>query len=302
MYYFKVTIGSIIAYFDYETVVGVRRIKEVQVEFPQVTICNLNAFDVGTDEFSGTYINRVLLKNNISPSITPTDSQSALDLVLTAANVIKSAIVADTNLTDASKQKIGFTMDTMLISCYFDGIKCNSSDFTWSHSYEYGNCYSFNAKIDENKNEKVARFTKKSGPKNGLNLELFLGAGGLQDYYLISSGVYVKVNNRSENPNVNFGGITVQTGVSSSIEIQREKYFNLPDPFSDCRKDLTIDTATDSRYFQLTSKLGSYTRLMCLEVYKQINHVISSCGCYHGAFFMIEIDSPICQSTEQIGK
>ncbi len=53
------TANSISSYLKYETVVGIRRVKETEVEFPQVTICNLNAFDVGTDEFSGSYINRV---------------------------------------------------------------------------------------------------------------------------------------------------------------------------------------------------------------------------------------------------
>jgi hypothetical protein len=115
----------------------------------------------------------------VSPVISPTTDQDALDLVTTAVDVIKSAIVSDRNLTNDNLKTIGFTIDTMLISCYFDSSPCNSSDFTWSHSYQYGNCYTFNANLDDNNNKKAARTTKKSGPKNGLSLELFVGAGGI---------------------------------------------------------------------------------------------------------------------------
>jgi len=123
---------------------------------------------------------------------------------------------------------------------------------------------------------------------------------GLQDYYLISSGVYIKVNNRSDTPNVNYGGITVQTGVFSSVEVRREVYNNMPYPFSSCRKDLT-ELSSDSKYFKLTSQLGKYTRLVCMDIYKQINGVLNKCQCYQGSFKM-NIDARICQNTSEISR
>ena len=123
---------------------------------------------------TGDYVKNILLNNNISPTINATNI-NGYDLVIQASSILKANIIAD-NITSIFREKIGFTMDTMLISCYFNGIKCNSSDFVHSQSYEYGNCYSFNSDL------KSVRYTSKYGPTSGLNLELFVGVGG--NYYL----------------------------------------------------------------------------------------------------------------------
>ncbi len=61
----------------------------------------------------------------------------------------------------------------MLVSCDFDGQPCDSNDFKWSHDFEYGNCFTFN-----HKHSSVIRNATKSGPKTGLNMELFTGLQG----------------------------------------------------------------------------------------------------------------------------
>ena len=55
----KVSVNSVTSYFEYKTSVSLRRIFEKEVEFPAVTFCNLNAFDVATTQFSGDYLNEV---------------------------------------------------------------------------------------------------------------------------------------------------------------------------------------------------------------------------------------------------
>ena len=65
-------------------------------------------------------------------------------------------------------------METMLISCYFNGEKCNLSDFYYFHSFEYGNCYTFNYNLSS------IRYTSKYGPSSGLSMELFVGVSGFE--------------------------------------------------------------------------------------------------------------------------
>ena len=57
--YEKVSYNSVASYLSYGTSVSHIRVKEKVSEFPAVTICNLNSFDVGTSNFSGYYIIKV---------------------------------------------------------------------------------------------------------------------------------------------------------------------------------------------------------------------------------------------------
>ena len=120
---------------------------------------------------TGDYIKNILINNNISPYINATNS-IGYDLVIQASSILNANIIAD-NITSSFREKIGFTMDTMLISCYFNGIKCNSSDFVLFQSFEYGNCYSFNSNLNN------IQYTSKYGPFSGLSLELFVGVSGI---------------------------------------------------------------------------------------------------------------------------
>ena len=138
----------------------------------------MNPFDVATDSGSGTYVNNVLIKNGITPNINVGENDTGISLVEDAANLLKAGITADKNLTDAKLAKLGFTMETMLVSGFFNGEKCDASNFTWSRSFEYGNCYTFNSNYNSNGSEQAALKTSKAGPSNGFVLELFTGVPG----------------------------------------------------------------------------------------------------------------------------
>jgi hypothetical protein len=91
-------------------------------------------------------------------------------------SLLKAIVMSEVNFTafNLTLQDVGFTIDTMLISCFYNGDQCNKSDFTYFHTYEYGNCYTFN--------KKDARKTKISGSRTGLQLEIFVGVPGIDLY------------------------------------------------------------------------------------------------------------------------
>ena len=72
----------------------------------------------------------------LDATLLPTESQDAISLIDDASEVLKASIIANTSLTNDNLKDIGFTLDTMWVSCYFDGVACNTTDFTWSYSYQ----------------------------------------------------------------------------------------------------------------------------------------------------------------------
>ena len=104
-----------------------------------------------------------------------------------ASSILKASIIGDKSLNDKNLKKKGFSIETLLVSCQFNKEKCGPADFEWRHTYEYGNCYTFNSIFTNN----ISRATSKPAPANGLTLELFLGISGtlLNFVFLYSAGI-----------------------------------------------------------------------------------------------------------------
>lgn len=100
----------IINYLSYEVVVNYQVISESPVELPTYTICNLYPFNLAGSQFAGTYVESVLAKNNITSKITVSNDEYAITKVKQAANIVKSTVTSDTNLTTAQLKSLGFTI------------------------------------------------------------------------------------------------------------------------------------------------------------------------------------------------
>lgn len=147
--------------------------------FPAVTICNINPFDMGNSNTTAFY-QQVLSSNGLSQNIDPGPNDFAIELVREYMSVLKSSAVSDMRNNSTYIRSLGYDLDTLLISCYFNGFACNSSDFYWYFTYDYGNCYIFNHDYGSGENLKVV---SQSGPSSGLQLELFMGLPGLIFYF-----------------------------------------------------------------------------------------------------------------------
>ena len=114
--------------------------------FPAITICNLNAFDVTSNTGTGEAINNYLIQNQVSPDIVLDEGEFATVLVEEASSLLKASMTADRNLTRGELRRFGFSIYSMLVSCFFNGIQCSEDDFTWFRTNDYGNCFIFNSK------------------------------------------------------------------------------------------------------------------------------------------------------------
>ena len=91
---------------------------------------------------------------------------------LTILNMIKTSIYANSSLGKSFLKNISFQLSDMLLSCVYNGISCDSSDFIQFTTYDRGNCYMFNS------NTSNLLTSMQSGPFYGLQLELFAGFDG----------------------------------------------------------------------------------------------------------------------------
>ncbi len=89
---------------------------------------NLNPINIAKNPSVGDKVIAYLEKNQISPSISLSTDDLAVVKVREASEILKASITSDTSLTTDERMSLSFTMDTMLVSCFFDEIQCQASE------------------------------------------------------------------------------------------------------------------------------------------------------------------------------
>ncbi|RNA13206.1 acid-sensing ion channel 5 [Brachionus plicatilis] len=241
-------------------------------EFPAVSICNLNPFDT-TNQKTQVYFGQILNMKINSSSQSPAIYEVRRSLKLLISNLVSNLMTKNFQ-TDI---KIVNNFDDMVLSCYFNGQKCDSRDFQRFFAFGYGQCFTFNKKINDTTGIKK---TSKTGPESGLTLELFTGfSGQQQDYFIEKSGIFLAVHNNSANPAMSFEGIKLSVGKSVEIGIKRTFYRKLSEPFSKCREDTSKVLNDDPEFYKRTVKSGFYTRKNCFEICLLFKFIIPACNC-----------------------
>ena len=95
--------------------------------------------------------------------------------------------------------------------------------------------------------------------------------------FTTDGGALILVHNRSDTPFTK-DGVFAATGAFTNIEVTRTFFSRLPYPFSDCRKDLTVQE-TDSIYYKRASQNSTYNFRTCYDSYFQFNVYMLKCQC-----------------------
>ena len=232
------------------------------------------------DTATGPYINTALGKNHITPTINVTGQSDvyAISLVEEASSIIKAYLTADTTLSDYQRKQKGFLIDSLLVSCYYNQIKCSGDDFYYRYVNDYGNCYTFN-ELYSNGTQVDSKTTSKSGPLYGLNLELFIGLSGNNDYYTVSRGVHVVVHERGTLPLFKNDGVNAMASEATNIAISKTVYSKYDPPYSNCRRDVSSVKSGDSEIYKKTLQISNYYQKLCYELCLQYNYIIPNCSC-----------------------
>jgi hypothetical protein len=291
-------VSYIITYFQYGVTVSTTIETETPIDFPAITICNLNPFYV-TRAIS--FVQETLTRNNFTYLLTLsnlTTGQTAFSLSKTVLEVLRSDAATNPAYNATSRKELGFYIDDMLVSCTYSGSECSSSDFDFFQSYEYGNCYTFNSGSNSTKTISSA------GPGHGLEIELFAGDPH-SEIFIYKRGFYVVVHNQSTSPIMDNEGVYVSIGTETNIGVERTFNFKLPSPYSSCISDPTSNTSSTSElYLAILNDLGekSYRQKYCYKLCYQME-VIKACDCYdpqYATYGNSTVRRPSCRLTAEV--
>jgi len=226
--------GSLSAYLERRTATNFKYIREKEIMFPAVTICNLYyTQDINLKNYSTEKIN--FINNMTSPSFISNQVQSIKNLTLLDMNYVASRVYS----SYLEKDKIGFDWKEMLMGCSFMDNSCDDKDFHELISPEFGRCYTsphFVCKYEIF--EFLIKFFKeiiltlkiqvrKGGSKYGLSLGLDVGEPDKTAIIDKAKGVIVFVHEADTEPDFS-SGILVSVGTYANLEISQTNISRLP--------------------------------------------------------------------------
>lgn len=122
--------NSILAYLKYEVDTKVRHTYEYPSYFPAITICNLNYFQTNESKY--------FLKD-VGNSMNISNNKNTNWYLLRKYLELAKSIVIEKGLNQSEIQKLGYKINQMVITCYFNQKLCDlESDFIWFLHPNYG--------------------------------------------------------------------------------------------------------------------------------------------------------------------
>lgn len=289
-------VSVLIAFLQFEVLINQQVTTDTPIDFPAVTVCNLNPFDRRTSQ---NYIDQVLAKNNL----TYVNDTTKIDINPKLINtLIKSSIIGDKKLNLTQVENLGFQLGYMLLTCYFNDVPCNENDFIWRFDFDYVNCYTFNSGYDKHGNKIPIKQINEAGSDQSLKLELFLGYDLTQSQYILNSGARVIIHNQSFTPIISSEGIDVPTGFQTNIGIKRSFLFKMDSPYNDCIKNTRSADSYDSKYYQAIFKIlnmTTYSQKICYRLCLQ-EFIRKKCSCIDGSLPSIDKNTEICQNIDSL--
>uniref|UniRef100_A0A8D2L2U0 Sodium channel epithelial 1 gamma subunit n=1 Tax=Varanus komodoensis TaxID=61221 RepID=A0A8D2L2U0_VARKO len=164
------------------------------------------------------------------------------------------------------KVKMSYSADELLLSCSFDGISCDSRNFTSFHHPMHGNCYTFNS----GQNGEILS-TSMGGSENGLQVILYIEEADYNPFLVTSTGAKIVVHDQDEYPFIEDIGTEIETATATSIGMHFTKSHRLSKPYSNCTEDGS-DVSVENLYNR------SYSLQICLHSCFQ-KFMVETCGC-----------------------
>jgi hypothetical protein len=255
---------SVMNYMNFDVVSLNRMNPKISVQFPIVTICNMNEFATSySKELMESIMNESLYENK--------DLKKSHKINLMSKKY--RATLNSINLNKETQSKLGFNLNQTLLSCLYNYADCSiNEDIEQLYDIFYGNCLRFNSK----------QLIKQSipGPSNALQLELFSDlANEKNSIYSMYNGFKIFISDDKNSNNFYSEGIKIPLGFSTDIILNRYIIKKMPNPYSECINLQNINSY-DSEYFKLTFKFynQSYKQTNCKDICFQIA-LIKKCQC-----------------------
>ena len=262
---------SIITFFDYEVVNKISAVNKMSIEFPTVTICNLN---FATSNFSSDLYEEIknetyLDISQISYSSNKTTSEFTDQSFYLLKNYLFMLLAKSKAKLKGSSyvKKLGLSLNEMLIVCLFNAQICSENDFEYFYSYNYGNCFKFNYAND--------KFASNNGKDYGLVLQLYVAPSS---FFSVYDGLTIFIGDKDYDLTTT-EGIDAPTGFSTNVAIQRVTTESQPKPYSECTENLSISEDYDSLDYKLSVKNNNpYNRGFCFRMCFR-KYLENNCNC-----------------------
>ena len=224
------------------------------LEFPAVTICNINFFAAGSLEAFGLLEAGV---HGLNP-LGSTDCDTSI-----GSNPLAKEVVLD----DLSSKNLSRSLSDFILGCFFLDDLCDMEhDFKFS-SLGFGACYTFNGYSKMPPLE-----INGAGSHHGLFLLLNINQSEYTSSALLDAGVRIFIHRSSEPAQILGQGISVPPGRAAFIGLRQETIVN--------QAGVDCVTNYDNSQFNFLGNNFNYSASACL-IDCQITTVANVCGCYH---------------------
>ncbi|XP_035207598.1 acid-sensing ion channel 2-like [Stegodyphus dumicola] len=260
-------------YLQYPVIISVDVQNNTSIDFPAVTICNLNRMKSYHKDcvlenrtwkecrqiasVTRTYFTLVLSERVKYMLNVPNEKEKSY------INQAKTFMNHYTNTDADSRRCYGYMLNELIQKCSFNSVPCKESDFTFFQSMQYGNCYTFNKASRSNT---PLRNVSKVGSNNGLELELDLNVYSYLDLTQ-SVGARVVIHSPDEDPNPEDDGINISPGFETHISMIKTSVQRLPAPYRDkCfnyKKDNSVKMRVRSQLDCVRQCIQNLSALLC---------------------------------------
>lgn len=235
----------LLRYLQYPVVVNLKVENKFILDFPAVTVCNLNR--IKKDYLKCIKMN--LSFNECSELLSQESEDTQEEIAIGIISERRSSASCskqfsgqrEENMEDRvdfltkymalkyeDRKMFSYDKQELIAYCFFSRINCREEDFTYFQSLQYGNCFTFNKKKNNSDVLKVPIIAEKT------ELELILDLDFLS-YLDVTPhlGARIVIHDPSEDPNLEEGGINVSPGFETSVQIKQVCHKRLKAPYTD---------------------------------------------------------------------
>ncbi|KAF8793408.1 FMRFamide-activated amiloride-sensitive sodium like protein [Argiope bruennichi] len=261
------------SFLEYPVVVSLHLDEKQDLEFPAVTVCNLNRMKTTHQR---CLVPNISLERCIRPGITMTRTtlfMSERRSLQSCTAEFGGEIDQDTQkefqfymiystLSKEVRKEIGSQGDEFIKHCSFNGKACSVKTFVESQSLRYGNCFTFN---QGSRNKTSPLIVSETEYWSGLEVTLELK---YDEYMLFSDtvGARVHIHDPNEPPSPDNYGIDISSGFETSVAIMQTHEIRLASPY----RDHCVNYSDEDPYRHSQSWCTRY----CIQ---RINYM--KCGC-----------------------
>nr|QZK27839.1 amiloride-sensitive cation channel [Cupiennius salei] len=222
-------------YFQYPVVITLEVKNDWKLDFPAVTVCNLNRIsnlnycclllDISPKKCTSRRRYKPISERQKYASCSSNFSGNFSDERSRFLTFFDKYLKAD----ERSRSKFGYKSIDLITSCTFNGESCSVGNFTEFKSIQFGNCFTFNRVYGKNGSTLQTPYI---GPNSGLEISLSLDS---DSYAPItpSIGARVVIHESDVDPNPEDNGINISPGYETSLALQQTSIYRLPEPYRD---------------------------------------------------------------------